>query len=94
MEGPTGYYSISKCSVKGRLMELNCMEHFPLLALLLMVVLRNMTWKCSSELLESRMLKYTCLVNVSCVYVCTGVPRMNQPKAFLICSITSFLNHP
>ena len=75
-------------------MALNCMEHFPLLALLLMVVLRNMTWKCSSELLESRMLKYTCLVNVSCVWVCTGVPCMNQLKAFLVYSLASFLNHP
>ena len=75
-------------------MALNCMEHFPPLALLLMVVLRNMTWKCSSELLESRMLKYTCLVNVSCVWVCTGVPRMNQLKAFLVYSLASFLNHP
>lgn len=86
MEGPTGYYSISKCLVKGRLMELNCMEHFPLLALLLMVVFRNMTWKCSSELLESRMLKCTCLVNVSCVCVYTSVPCMNQAKAFLVYS--------
>lgn len=75
-------------------MELNCMEHFPLLALLLMVVLRNMTWKCSSELLKSRMLKYACLVNVSCVCVCTSVPRMNQPVAFLVYSLASFLNQP
>ena len=46
MEGPTGYYSISKCSVKGRLMELNCMEHFPFLA----IVAHGCVWKHDMEM--------------------------------------------
>lgn len=46
MEGPIGYYSISKCSVKGRLMELNCMEHFPIFA----IVAHGCVWKHDMEM--------------------------------------------
>lgn len=45
-KAPTGYYSISKCSVKGRLMELNCMEHFPFLA----IVAHGCVWKHDVEM--------------------------------------------
>ena len=45
-KAPTGYYSISKCSVKGRLVELNCMEHFPFFA----IVAHGCVWKHDMEM--------------------------------------------